>query len=302
MGIACGRKAGPGVETRPTPVRCGGVRTRGGLGGVIEFNHVSKIYGKVKALDDVTFTVAAGSVTGFLGPNGAGKSTALRILVGLSRPSSGSATVLGLPYAGMACPGLRVGTLLDAGARHPGRSGREVLTLGAITLGLPRTRVGEVLDLVGLTERESRRTVGGYSLGMRQRLGIAHALLGTPEVLVLDEPANGLDPQGIHWMRRLLRDLADSGCAVLLSSHLLYEVEQVADHIVMIGRGRVLAQGTTGELGRGRGLEETFLELTAHADRSPDSTASPSSTASQEIGASPGTGASPEIGAGRGGA
>ncbi|MEU7884414.1 ATP-binding cassette domain-containing protein [Microbispora bryophytorum] len=263
---------------------------------MIEFNHVSKIYGKAKALDDVTFTVAAGSVTGFLGPNGAGKSTALRILVGLSRPSSGSATVLGLPYAGMACPGLRVGTLLDAGARHPGRTGREVLTLGAMTLGLPRTRVDEVLDLVGLTERESRRTVGGYSLGMRQRLGIAHALLGTPEVLVLDEPANGLDPQGIHWMRRLLRDLADSGCAVLLSSHLLHEVEQVADHIVMIGRGRVLAQGTTGELGRGRGLEETFLELTAHADRSPDSTASPGSTASQEIGASP------ETGAGRGGA
>ncbi|MEV4455132.1 ATP-binding cassette domain-containing protein [Microbispora sp. NPDC049633] len=235
---------------------------------MIEFNHVSKIYGKVKALDDVTFTVGAGSVTGFLGPNGAGKSTALRILVGLARPSSGSAAVLGRPYAEMACPGLRVGTLLDAGAQHPGRTGREVLTLGAMTLGLPRARVGEVLDLVGLTERESRRAVGGYSLGMRQRLGIAHALLGAPEVLVLDEPANGLDPQGIHWMRRLLRDLADAGCSVLLSSHLLHEVEQVADRIVMIGRGRVLAQGTVGELSRGRGLEETFLDLTAHADRS----------------------------------
>jgi ABC-2 type transport system ATP-binding protein len=241
---------------------------------MIEFRNVSKIYGKVKALDDVTFTVGAGSVTGFLGPNGAGKSTALRILVGLARPSSGSATVLGVPYAEMACPGLRVGTLLDAGAQHPGRTGREVLTLGAMTLGLPRTRVGEVLDLVGLTERESRRTIGGYSLGMRQRLGIAHALLGAPEVLVLDEPANGLDPQGIHWMRRLLRDLAEAGCAVLLSSHLLHEVEQAADRIVMIGRGRVLAQGTVDELSRGRGLEETFLELTAHTDRSPGADAS----------------------------
>ncbi|MEU6428145.1 ATP-binding cassette domain-containing protein [Microbispora sp. NPDC046973] len=236
---------------------------------MIEFNHVSKTYGKVKALDDVTFTVGAGSVTGFLGPNGAGKSTALRILVGLCRPSSGSATVLGRPYAEMACPALRVGTLIDAGARHPGRTGREVLTLGAMTLGLPRTRVGEVLDLVGLTEGESRRRIGGYSLGMRQRLGIAHALLGDPEVLVLDEPANGLDPQGIHWMRRLLRDLAGAGCAVLLSSHLLHEVEQAADRIVMIGRGRVLAQGTVDELSRGRGLEETFLELTAGTDRSP---------------------------------
>ncbi|WP_327046910.1 ATP-binding cassette domain-containing protein [Microbispora sp. NBC_01189] len=230
---------------------------------MIEFRHVSKDYGTVKALDDVSFTVEPGSVTGFLGPNGAGKSTALRILVGLARPSSGTATVLGRPYAEMACPGLRVGTLLDAGARHPGRTGREVLTLGALTLGLPRARVGEVLGLVGLTEQESRRRVGGYSLGMRQRLGIAHALLGRPEALVLDEPVNGLDPQGIHWMRRLLRDLAGAGCAVLLSSHLLHEVEQVADHIVVIGRGRVLARGTAAELGRGGGLERTFLELTA---------------------------------------
>ncbi|WP_405086260.1 ATP-binding cassette domain-containing protein [Microbispora sp. NBC_01389] len=234
---------------------------------MIEFRHVSKDYGTVKALDDVSFTVEPGSVTGFLGPNGAGKSTALRILVGLARPSSGTATVLGRPYAEMACPGLRVGTLLDAGARHPGRTGREVLTLGALTLGLPRARVGEVLGLVGLTEQESRRRVGGYSLGMRQRLGIAHALLGRPEAFVLDEPVNGLDPQGIHWMRRLLRDLAGARCAVLLSSHLLHEVEQVADHIVVIGRGRVLARGTAAELGRGGGLERTFLELTATTAR-----------------------------------
>ncbi|WP_328808531.1 ABC transporter ATP-binding protein [Nonomuraea montanisoli] len=222
----------------------------------------------MKALDEVSFTVEAGSVTGFLGPNGAGKSTALRVLTGLSRPTSGSATVFGLPYAELVCPGRRVGTLLDAGALHPGRSGREVLTLGAMMLGLPRSRVGESLELVGLTGKESRRAVGGYSLGMRQRLGIAHALLGRPEALVLDEPANGLDPQGIQWMRGLLRSLADSGCAVLLSSHLLHEVEQVADQIVMIGRGRVLARGSVAELARGGGLERTFLELTAQADRS----------------------------------
>ncbi|MFG1956524.1 ABC transporter ATP-binding protein [Nonomuraea sp. NPDC049028] len=235
---------------------------------MIEFDHVSKFYKNVKALDDVSFTAEAGSVTGFLGPNGAGKSTAMRILAGLSRPTSGSATVLGRPYIELDCPGSQVGVLLDAAAQHPGRTGREILTLSAMLLGLPKSRVGEVLDLVGLSARESRRTVGGYSLGMRQRLGIAHALLGRPKVLILDEPANGLDPQGIQWIRGLLRNLADSGRTVLLSSHLLHEVERVADHIVMIGRGRVLAQGTVDELGRGRDLEQTFLELTANADRS----------------------------------
>ncbi|MFI6742326.1 ATP-binding cassette domain-containing protein [Nonomuraea sp. NPDC050451] len=151
--------------------------------------------------------------------------------------------------------------------RRPGRSGREPLTLGAIVLGLPRLRVDEVLDLVGLTRAEGRRAVESYSLGMRQRLGIAHALLGKPRALVLDEPVNGLDPQGIHWMRALLRDLADAGCAVLLSSHLLHEVEQVADHIVVIGCGRVLVRGSIAELTRGRSLERTFLELTASTDR-----------------------------------
>ncbi|WP_433237250.1 ABC transporter ATP-binding protein [Streptosporangium sp. CA-135522] len=235
---------------------------------MIEFHGVSKAYKGVKALDEVSFTIGAGSVTGFLGPNGAGKSTALRILIGLSRPTSGSATVFGRPYAELACPGRRVGTLLDASALHPGRSGQEVLTLGAMMLGLPRSRVEESLELVGLTGQEGRRAVGGYSLGMRQRLGIAHALLGRPEALILDEPANGLDPQGIQWMRGLLRSLADAGCAVLLSSHLLHEVEQVADQIVVIGRGRVLARGTVAEFARGGGLEQTFLELTAQADRS----------------------------------
>lgn len=235
---------------------------------MIEFQHVSKSYKKVQALDDVTFTVRPGTVTGFVGPNGAGKSTALRILAGLSRATSGTATVLGRPYTELERPGFEVGTLLDAAAHHPGRSGREVLTLGAMLLGLPRARVDEILELVGLTGKEGRRAVGGYSLGMRQRLGIGHALLGRPRALILDEPVNGLDPQGIQWMRGLLRDLAEQGCAVLLSSHLLHEVEQVADHVVMIGRGRVLAQGAVAELSRGRGLEQTFLELTAAADRS----------------------------------
>lgn len=240
-----------------------------GLAPVIEFHRVTKTYKGIRALDEVSFTVPPGTVTGFLGPNGAGKSTAMRVLAGLCRPTSGSATVLGRPYAELERPGYDVGTLLDAGAAHPGRSGREVLTLGAMMLGLPGSRVDEVLELVGLTGKEGRRAVGGYSLGMRQRLGIGHALLGRPRALVLDEPANGLDPQGIQWMRELLRGLAASGCAVLLSSHLLYEVEQVADRIVLIGGGRVLAQGTLAELGRGRSLEQTFLELTSHADRSP---------------------------------
>jgi ABC-2 type transport system ATP-binding protein len=236
---------------------------------VIEFSHVSKVYRDVRALDDVSFTVEPGSVTGFLGPNGAGKSTALRVLLCLSHPTSGSATVLGRPYRELDRPAFRVGAMLDATAQHPGRTGREILTLGAMTLGLPRSRVDEVLHLVGLTPKEGRRLFGGYSLGMRQRLGIAHALLGDPKAVVLDEPANGLDPQGIHWMRGLLRELADRGCAVLLSSHLLHEVEQVADRVVLIARGRVLAQGTLAELrAGGRSLEQAFLELTAGADRS----------------------------------
>ncbi|MFG2074799.1 ABC transporter ATP-binding protein [Nonomuraea maritima] len=235
---------------------------------MIAFHNVSKTYRGVRAMDDVSFTVRPGTVTGFLGPNGAGKSTALRILAGLTRPTSGAATVLGRPYAELERPGHDVGVMIDAGALHPGRSGREVLVLGAMLLGLPRSRADEVLHLVGLTGKEARRRVGTYSLGMRQRLGIGHALLGSPRALVLDEPANGLDPHGIHWMRGLLRDLAASGCAVLLSSHLLHEVEQVADHLVLIGRGRVLAQGTAAQLARGRSLEQTYLDLTADTERS----------------------------------
>jgi ABC-2 type transport system ATP-binding protein len=236
---------------------------------MITIDHLTRRYGAFTAVDDVSFEVRPGTVAGFLGPNGAGKSTTLRMLVGLTRPSSGEATVLGRPYAQLPNPGRSVGVLLDASAQHGGRTGREVLTLCAKMLGLPSARVDEMLALVGLSERESRRRVRHYSLGMRQRLGIAHALLGDPQVLVLDEPANGLDPGGIHWMRGLLRDFADRGGAVLLSSHLLTEVEAVADDLILIGRGTVVAAGPKSELipTGGAGLEQLFLTLTANDSR-----------------------------------
>lgn len=215
---------------------------------MIEVEHLSKHYGSTRAVDDITFTVPAGRVVGFLGPNGAGKSTAMRAMVGLTPPTSGTATILGRRFADIPTPGRHVGVLLDASAQHDGRTGREVLTLGALMCGVGRERVDEMLELVGLTPKEAKRRVKNYSLGMRQRLGIAHALLGDPQVLILDEPANGLDPQGIHWMRGLLRTFADRGGTVLLSSHLLHEVETVADDLVLIGRGRILAQGTKAEL------------------------------------------------------
>jgi ABC-2 type transport system ATP-binding protein len=230
----------------------------------IEVAGLSKVYGRQQVVDNVSFTVRPGSVTGFLGPNGAGKSTTLRILVGLASPSAGYASVLGGPYAALPNPGLRVGVLLDASAQHNGRTGREVLALSALVMGLSARRADEMLDRVGLGQAEGRRRTGNYSLGMRQRLGIAHALLGDPELLILDEPANGLDPAGIHWMRSLLRDFADGGGAVLLSSHLLREIEVIADHIVVVGSGRVLADGTREEMlaGVDGGLEELFLRLT----------------------------------------
>jgi ABC-2 type transport system ATP-binding protein len=231
----------------------------------IEVAGLSKVYGRQQVVDNVSFTVRPGSVTGFLGPNGAGKSTTLRILTGLASPGTGRAWVLGGPYAWLPNPGLWVGVLLDASAQHNGRSGREALALSALVMGLPARRADEMLDRVGLSQAEGRRRIGTYSLGMRQRLGIAHALLGDPRLLILDEPANGLDPAGIHWMRGLLRDFADRGGAVLLSSHLLREIEVIADHLVVIGGGRVLADGTREELlaGAGGGLEELFLRLTA---------------------------------------
>ncbi|MCZ2264284.1 ABC transporter ATP-binding protein [Isoptericola sp. QY 916] len=220
---------------------------------MITIESLTKRYGGFAAVDDASFTAAPGRVTGFLGPNGAGKSTTLRILVGLAEPTSGSARVLGRRYGDLPNPGLEVGVLLDASAQHGGRTGRETLDLARRTMGLPAARVDAMLDLVGLTGAESRRRVRDYSLGMRQRLGIATALLGDPRVLVLDEPANGLDPAGIRWMRDLLRGFADDGGTVLLSSHLLAEIEMIADDIVMIGRGRIVASGPTRDLLAGVG-------------------------------------------------
>jgi ABC-2 type transport system ATP-binding protein len=211
---------------------------------MITIDRLTKTYGTTRAVDDVSFTAEPGRVTGFLGPNGAGKSTTLRIMVGLTRPDTGSATISGRHYVDLPNPGLEVGVLLDASAQHAGRTGREILTLAQQFMGLPRSRVEEMLETVSLTPTEASRRVGDYSLGMRQRLGIATALIGDPEVLILDEPANGLDPAGIRWMRDLLRGYADRGGTVLLSSHLLHEIEVIADDIVMIGLGRIVSMGT----------------------------------------------------------
>jgi ABC-2 type transport system ATP-binding protein len=215
---------------------------------MIQVQELTKKYGAFTAVDDVTFSAHAGRVTGFLGPNGAGKSTTMRILVGLTPATSGTATVSGRHFSDLPNPGLEVGVLLDASAQHAGRTGREILTIAQRTMGLPKSRVDEMLDLVSLTPGEATRRVRHYSLGMRQRLGIATALIGDPEVLILDEPANGLDPAGIRWMRDLLRGYADRGGTVLLSSHLLHEIEVIADDLVVIGQGRIVAQGAKTDL------------------------------------------------------
>jgi ABC-2 type transport system ATP-binding protein len=220
---------------------------------MITVDGVSKTYGGFRAVDDVSFVCKPGQVTGFLGPNGAGKSTTMRIMVGLTPPSKGSVTLGGHRYTDLPNPGRHVGVLLDASAQHAGRTGREVLTIGALTMGLPSSRVDEMLELVSLSKTEAKRRVRNYSLGMRQRLGIAHALLGDPSILILDEPANGLDPAGIHWMRGLLREYAERGGTVCLSSHLLHEVERIADELILIGRGSIVAQGTKEELLTTRG-------------------------------------------------
>jgi ABC-2 type transport system ATP-binding protein len=215
---------------------------------MIAVEHLTKRYGRQLAVDDISFSCEPGTVTGFLGPNGAGKSTTLRMVCGLTNPTAGSASVLGTSYRSLPNPGREVGVLLDASAQHSGRSGREALTLTAQVLGADRRRVDELMEYVGLSKKAARKRVGTYSLGMRQRLGIAQALVGDPRVLILDEPANGLDPEGIAWMRRLLRDFADRAGTVLLSSHLLREVEAVADHLVVIGNGKIVAQGRKEDL------------------------------------------------------
>jgi ABC-2 type transport system ATP-binding protein len=220
---------------------------------MIESEGLTKRFGGRTVLHDVSFRCEPGTVTGFLGPNGAGKTTTMRLLCGLSRPDAGRATVLGGPYRDIPNPGRRVGILLDAGAQHGGRRGREALAVSAQLIGVEGQRVDALIERVGLDRHAARKRVKQYSLGMRQRLGIAHALLGEPEVLILDEPANGLDPEGMRWMRELLRDFADRGGTVLLSSHLLREVEAVADQLVIIGGGRIVAQGSRAELLAGAG-------------------------------------------------
>jgi ABC-2 type transport system ATP-binding protein len=221
-----------------------------------------KRYRSTVAVDDLSFRCRRGRITGFLGPNGAGKTTTLQVLLGLTRPEAGRAELNGQEVTELSEPATTVGALLDHGGAHPGRSGRNHLGVLATAAGLPRERVDAVLDLVGMTEVADRR-VRSFSLGMRQRLGIAAALLGSPEILILDEPANGLDPAGMRWLRDLLRHIADDGGTVLVSSHVLSEVAQTVDDLVIIGHGRLLTSGPLDELAAGRSLEDAYLEMTA---------------------------------------
>ncbi|MDQ2960525.1 MAG: ATP-binding cassette domain-containing protein [Candidatus Dormibacteraeota bacterium] len=225
---------------------------------------LSKVFGSTAAVQDLSFTVEPGSVTGFLGPNGAGKTTTLRVLLGLAAATAGTATIGGLRYSEIPHPSHMVGAVLEATSYHPGRTARNHLRVYCAAGGLPDRRADEVLETVGLTAAAAR-PVRGYSLGMRQRLGLATALLADPRVLILDEPANGLDPEGILWLRRLMRHLADErGCTVLVSSHLLSEVEQTVDRVVIIARGRLVREGTLDEIGSDR--ERTVLARTPTPD------------------------------------
>ncbi len=244
----------------------------------LEARGLTKRYGRKTAVDSLSFTVRPGRVTGFLGPNGAGKSTTLRLLLGLERPDAGTALVNGKPYAALHSPLSQVGALLDAKAFHKGRSARAHLLCLAQSQALPVSRVDEVIALVGLEEAAKRRA-GGYSLGMAQRLGIAAALLGDPRIVLLDEPVNGLDPEGIAWIRKLMRRLAAEGRTVLVSSHLMNEMAVTADHLLVIGRGRLLSDCSTAEfierytdpavyaatpdVAKPALLEEAFMRLTA---------------------------------------
>ena len=214
---------------------------------MIVAEHLSKTFGAKRAVTDVSFTVAPGKVTGFLGPNGAGKSTTMRMIVGLDRPSAGRVTVDGRDYRRLSSPLTEVGVLLDAKAVHTGRTARDHLRAMAATHGIPRTRVDEVIEITGLGS-VARKRAGGFSLGMGQRLGIAAALLGDPHTLILDEPVNGLDPEGVMWVRRFVRHAASEGKTVLLSSHLMSEMSMTADHLIVLGRGRVLADAPLPEI------------------------------------------------------
>jgi ABC-2 type transport system ATP-binding protein len=235
------------------------------MNATIEIDGLRKRFGPVQALDGMTFTVRPGHVTGFVGPNGAGKSTTMRVVVGLDAPDAGTATIGDRPYRTLKNPLTHVGSLLDAGALQPGRSGRNHLLWLAHSQGLKAGRADEVIALAGL-EPAARRKAGGYSLGMRQRLGIAAALLGDPPVLIFDEPFNGMDPEGIVWMKGFLRDLAAQGRAVLVSSHLMGELEDTAGHLVIVGRGRVIADTTVADLIAAASGRRITLRTTAPAD------------------------------------
>ncbi|MFP5312522.1 MAG: ABC transporter ATP-binding protein [Actinomycetes bacterium] len=219
---------------------------------MIEANGLTKVYGAKTAVGGVSFTVKAGQVTGFLGPNGAGKSTTMRMIMGLDRPTAGTVTVNGLPYVRHTAPLREVGALLDAKAVHTSRSAYNHLLAMAATHSIPKSRVHEVIEMTGL-EAVARKKAGGFSLGMGQRLGIAAALLGDPQTLILDEPVNGLDPEGVVWVRNLVRYLAGQGRTVFLSSHLMSEMAQTADHLIVIGRGRVIADAPIGDIITGKG-------------------------------------------------
>ena len=230
---------------------------------VVSASSLTKRFGELVAVDELTFSLRPGTVTGFLGPNGAGKTTTLRLLLGLAEPTAGEALVFGRRYRELDSPARRVGAVLESNDFHPGRSGRDHLRALALAADIPRDRVEEVLELVELARVAGRR-VKTYSLGMRQRLGLAGALLGDPALLILDEPANGLDPAGVHWLRGFLRRFAEQGRTVLVSSHVLAEVAQTVDQVMIIDRGRLLTTGPLTDLTeRGRTLEDVYLELTA---------------------------------------
>jgi len=235
---------------------------------MIEVRDLTKRYGDKTAVDHLSFTVEPGRVTGFLGPNGAGKSTTMRLVLGLDRPQSGTATINGRPYRDLAKPLRTVGALLEAKSVHGSRSARNHLLFLAQTQGLPSTRVGEVLDLVGLREVAGKRP-RGFSLGMSQRLGIAAAMLGDPQVLLLDEPVNGLDPEGVLWIRNLMKHLASEGKTVFVSSHLMNEMAVTADHLIVIGRGRLIAESSTQEF-IARSSDKSVLVRTPDAARLTD--------------------------------
>ena len=229
---------------------------------VIEVRGLTKRFGPVLAVDQLSFTVERGAVVGFLGPNGAGKTTTLRMLLGLVRPDAGTATINGRSYADLTEPLHQVGAVLEASSFHPGRTARNHLRVQALAGHADPSRIDDVLDLVGLTDAAGRR-VGKFSLGMRQRLGLASALLTDPELLILDEPANGLDPEGVRWLRDTLRGLADEGSTVLVSSHILAEVAHTVDSVVILDHGRLVAQSTLTELTAGaQDLEDAFFKLT----------------------------------------